>query len=88
MRNLLPLRCSAPPRKTVTFNRLQTSPAAAVIRPPRRSLAQVRSDREIFPELWWTSSKPPLLARVDGGPHAKDVNPPDERTLKLGQSRN
>ena len=54
---------------------------------PHRSLAQIRSDDQVFPEIWFTSSRPPVLAKIEGGPSAKDYAPPDERTLKLGESK-
>lgn len=47
-----------------------------------RSLAQVQSNRSILPELWLTSSSPPPR-RSDG---KFEDEPPDERTLKLGNS--
>ena len=49
---------------------------------PCRSLAQVQSHRDIFPEIWLPSSTPP---RQHSGVKYEDA-PPDERTLKLGKS--
>ena len=46
-----------------------------------RSLAQVRPDCEVFPEIWFTSSNSPRRF-----PHDENSPPPDERTLKLGKS--
>ncbi|KAI9873991.1 MAG: hypothetical protein M1830_010313 [Pleopsidium flavum] len=58
-----------------------------VLRPtffsPCRSLAQVRSGREIFPEIWFTSSNPRRTPEDVG---CEDGKPPDERTLKLGKT--
>lgn len=65
--------------------------------PSSRTLAQVRS--EPFSELWFTATAPARLPaksdgllQVDGhiqgnGSPGGDHKPPDERTLKLGQSR-
>lgn len=50
-----------------------------------RCLAQVRSDNEVFPEIWFTSSSPVRQAPLgngDGSPKPQ----PDERTLKLGRT--
>ena len=55
---------------------------------PHRSLAQVRSDRDI-PEIWFTSSRPPLSVLFEIAPGTSNdggAPPPDERTLKLGKS--
>ena len=51
----------------------------------RRHLAQVRPDREIFSELWFTPSRACGRPSEDlnDQPHAYS---PDERTLKLGNS--
>ncbi|MBA7492593.1 hypothetical protein ES702_03143 [subsurface metagenome] len=64
---------------------------------PSRTLAQVRS--EPFSELWFTATAPARiskiptdgsLVRTDGiqgnGMPGGDHKPPDERTVKLGQS--
>ena len=52
---------------------------------PCRSLAQVRPDREVFNDLWFTSAGP--LKSAPEKPGFKDPEaPPDERTLKLGKS--
>ncbi|KAL2041743.1 hypothetical protein N7G274_005527 [Stereocaulon virgatum] len=52
-----------------------------------RTLAQVRSDREVFPELWFTSSRPSRQTPEEGGGvRPNDVPPPNERTLKLGKT--
>ncbi|KAG7010126.1 ras-related protein [Physcia stellaris] len=48
-----------------------------------RSLAQVRSDRELFPEIWFTSTSPPRRYPQDQG-STPSSQPPDGRTLKLG----
>ncbi len=55
---------------------------------PCRALAQVRSDRDVFPEIWFTSSSPPLRAPDNESETKPSPNhpPPDERTLKLGKS--
>ena len=53
---------------------------------PCRSLAQVQSNREFFPEIWFTSSSPPLRAPEECGTRPENA-PPDERTLKLGKSK-
>ncbi|MCJ1450296.1 hypothetical protein MMC28_000626 [Mycoblastus sanguinarius] len=52
---------------------------------PCRSLAQVQSNREFFPEIWFTSSSPPLRAPEECGTRPENA-PPDERTLKLGKT--
>lgn len=52
----------------------------------RRSFAQVRSNREFFPDIWFTSSTPPCRAPGDYGPRS-EPNKPDKRTLKLGKSK-
>lgn len=52
---------------------------------PCRSLAQVQSNREIFPEIWFTSSSPLRRTPEKSGAKREDVSP-DERTLKLGKS--
>ncbi|MCJ1357325.1 MAG: hypothetical protein MMC33_007321 [Icmadophila ericetorum] len=54
---------------------------------PSRNLAQVKSNGDAFPEVWFTSSSPPWRAPEEQGPGQKsDVKPPDERTLKLGKT--
>lgn len=54
---------------------------------PCRTLAQVRSDREVFPEVWFTSTSPTLRNPESfNTPPPQDPPPPDERTLKLGKS--
>lgn len=52
---------------------------------PCRSLAQLQTTREIFPEIWFTSSSPPLRAPAEIS-QSTNGPPPDERTLKLGKS--
>lgn len=52
----------------------------------RRSFAQVRSNREFFPDIWFTSSTPSCHAPGDYGPSSAP-NKPDKRTLKLGKSK-
>lgn len=57
---------------------------------PTRNLAQVRP--EPLSELWFTSSSPrrtpadELLGTGTAGQRGADHKPPDERTLKLGES--
>ncbi|MCJ1276087.1 hypothetical protein MMC21_003892 [Puttea exsequens] len=59
----------------------------AVTFTPCRSLAQVRSDRDVFPEVWFSSSVPSHQAPGEPGMNRfNDVAPPDERTLKLGKT--
>ncbi len=52
---------------------------------PCRSLAQLQTTREIFPEICFTSSSPPLRAPAEIS-QSTNGPPPDERTLKLGKS--
>ncbi|KAL6720227.1 hypothetical protein ACLMJK_002148 [Lecanora helva] len=52
---------------------------------PRRNLAQVRPDREVLPEVWFTGSYPRHEAPDEHGIKYPD-SPPDERTLKLGKT--
>ena len=51
-----------------------------------RTLAQVRSDREAFSEVWFTASGPYQQAPEESAAKAHEA-PPDERTLKLGKSK-
>ena len=51
-----------------------------------RSLAQVRSDRELLSESWVTPSGPQGQQLDDPLGKQQDA-PPDERTLKLGKSK-
>ncbi|KAL8790859.1 MAG: hypothetical protein Q9195_006184 [Heterodermia aff. obscurata] len=63
------------------------SPTAALGLIPTqcRSLAQVRPDPGVFPEIWFTSSSPPRrLPHLEGSD--PNTQPPDERTLKLGKT--
>ncbi|KAK0508216.1 hypothetical protein JMJ35_009300 [Cladonia borealis] len=57
---------------------------------PCRALAQVRPDRSLFPEIWFTSSTPPLRSPNNNEsspkPSPNDHPLPDERTLKLGKT--
>lgn len=52
----------------------------------RRSFAQVRSNREFLPDIWFTSSTPTCRSPGDYGP-GSEPNKPDKRTLKLGKSK-
>ena len=52
---------------------------------PCRSLAQVQPNRDVFPEIWFTTTSPPRRAPQQPGAKPKDASP-DERTLKLGKS--
>lgn len=71
---------------TPRFGALNHQPSHSTSLIPYRTLAQVRSDREVFSEIWFTSSSPPRRVPEDGGIRPNDVPPPDERTLKLGKS--
>lgn len=62
-----------------------SSPLRTIVSSQHRSLAQVRSDREIFPEIWFTSSSPPRRAPAESG-YRPETAGPDKRTLKLGKS--
>ena len=86
MRNVLPRQ---------RFNVLKPAsypPCHGTLRPqvrflkPLRHLAQVRSDREVFSEAWFTQSGP-CQNHIPEEPGAKPNPPqPHERTLKLGKS--
>lgn len=52
---------------------------------PTQLLAQVRSDRDGFPELWFSSSSPYLCSEKPNA-HLEETGN-DERTLKLGKSK-
>ena len=80
---LRPLQHAPHPKTEVlrtTLRKLQNAPLI-----PCRSLAQVRSDREVLPEIWFTKSFPLLSTPEEDGLRNTDA-PPDERTLKLGKS--
>ena len=53
---------------------------------PCRSLAQVRTDRDVFPEIWFNSTAPIHNTSEKSSVENPDALP-DERTLKLGKSR-
>lgn len=49
-----------------------------------RRLAQVHSNRHVFPEIYFTAC-PPQYIPISPDPSPKDSKPPDERTLRLGK---
>lgn len=52
---------------------------------PSRSLAQVRSNQELLSELWFTPSGS-YAPQLDDPARKHQDAPPDQRTLKLGES--
>lgn len=76
-------------------SQFSTPASSAIVRIPsslrtivssqHRSLAQVQSNRDIFPEIWFTSSSPPRHNPAESG-HRPETAGADERTLKLGKS--
>lgn len=72
--------CSLKPRRRLAGFRFRPTTCS-----PCRSLAQVQSSREIFPDIWFTSSSPPRRAPQQPGTKPEDASS-EERTLKLGKS--
>ena len=72
------------PRSSATFE--TPSSLRSTVFTQNRSLAQVQSNREILPDIWFTSSSPPRRHSAECG-HKPEAGGPDERTLKLGKSR-
>ena len=54
---------------------------------PCRNLAQVQGSRDIFPEVWFRGSGSPRRTPEEVGLRSGSP-PPDERTIKLGKSKN
>ena len=73
---------STPP--TSAFVRIPSS-LRTIVFSQHRSWAQVQSNREIFPEIWFTSSSPSGRAPAESGQRPESPGP-NERTLKLGKS--
>ncbi|KAJ9665400.1 hypothetical protein H2201_004478 [Coniosporium apollinis] len=58
--------------------------ATGILRQPRRSLANIREPDSFLSGVWF-SSTPPCPTPTNPG-NGSDVQPPDERTLKLGKT--
>ena len=89
MRNTLSPRLNALTRiapKPASYA-LFCMPLRPLVRPTNlhRRLAQVRPDREVFSEVWFTPSRL-CLQRFDTPDAERQATPPDERTLNLGKS--
>ena len=90
MRKITPISLRRAPQYALTARSSASTPSPlppyTTFFSPCRSLAQVQTRGDAFPEVWFTSSGPPRRTLDDCG-HDTQRKPPDERTLKLGKSK-